>query len=77
MLIDSLWEQWARAQDTYREMAVVEQHLATPPPGQKDADIPGVGLTATATVAAISDVHTFNSGREFVFADRKQCLKNS
>jgi transposase len=70
ILIDSLREQWARAQDTDQEMAVLERHLASlfrdNPDCQKVADIPGVGLlTATATVAAIGNVHTFKSGREF------------
>jgi transposase len=70
MLIDSLREQWARAQDTDREMAVLERRLASlfrdNPDCQKVADIPGVGLlTATATVAAIGDVRTFKSDREF------------
>jgi transposase len=70
MLIDSLREQWARAQDTDQEMAVLERRLASlfrdNPDCQRVADIPGVGLlTATATVAAIGDARTFNSGREF------------
>jgi transposase len=70
MLIDSLREQWARAQDTDREMAVLERRLGNlfrnNPDCQKVADIPGVGLlTATATVAAIGDVRTFKSGRGF------------
>ncbi|MDR6203951.1 hypothetical protein QF025_002671 [Paraburkholderia graminis] len=70
MLIDSLREQWTRAQDTDREMVVLERRLASlfrnNPDCQKVADIPGVGLlTATATVAAIGDVRTFKFGREF------------
>ncbi len=70
MLIDSLREQWGRAQDTDREMAVLERRLSNlfrhNPDCQKIAEIPGVGLlTATATVAAIGDVRTFKSGREF------------
>jgi transposase len=51
-------------------MAVFERRLASlfrhNPDCQNVADIPGVGLlTATATVAAIGDVRTFVSAREF------------
>jgi transposase len=58
MLIDSVREQWARAQDTDREMAVLERRLASLLRDNADckkiADIPGVGLlTATASVAAV------------------------
>jgi len=70
VLIDSLREQWACAQDTDQEMAVLERRLSHlfrhSADCQKIADIPGVGLlTATATVAAIGDVHRFKSGRAF------------
>ena len=70
MLIDSLSEQRARAQETNREIAVLARRLASlfrdNPDCQKVADIPGVGLlTATATVAAIGDARTFQSCREF------------
>jgi transposase len=48
MLIDSLREQWARAQDIDREMTVLDRRLANlfrhNPDCQKVADIPGVGL---------------------------------
>ncbi|MEM5389578.1 IS110 family transposase [Paraburkholderia phymatum] len=70
ILIDSLREQWARAQDIDRQIAVLERRLAIlfrdNPNCQKVGDIPGVGLlTATATVAAVGDSRTFKSGREF------------
>ena len=70
MPIESLREQWARAQDTDRQIVVLERRLAIlfrdNADCQKVADIPGVGLlTAMATVAVVGDPRTFNSGREF------------
>ncbi|UIF88437.1 IS110 family transposase [Cupriavidus sp. UYPR2.512] len=70
ILIDSLREQWARAQSTEKEIAALERRLKVAlrenQECQKIAEIPGVGLlTATAAVAAIGDAKTFRSGREF------------
>lgn len=70
LLVDSLREQWQRVQHIDEEIAVLERRLTIlfrdNPHCKKVADIPGVGLlTATATVAAIGDPHTFHSGREF------------
>lgn len=70
ILVDTLREQWARAQGIAAEIATIERRLASALRGndqcQQIARIPGVGLlTATAAVAAIGDASTFHSGREF------------
>jgi transposase len=70
MLIDSLREQWARAQAIDGEIAALERRLAIALRAnaacRRLRDIPGVGLlTATAAVASIGEPNTFRSGREF------------
>jgi transposase len=70
ILVASLREQWARVVSTDKEIATIEQRLATilrdTPSCRAVAEIPGVGLlTATAAVASIGDAKTFKSGREF------------
>ena len=66
MLMDSLREQWGRVQSINTEIATLASALRATEPCQRLAAIPGVGLlTATAVVAAVGQVNTFASGREF------------
>lgn len=70
MLIDSLREQWSRAQVMDSEIVSIERRLSealrTTEQCRKLLNIPGIGLlTATATVATVGDITTFKSGREF------------
>ncbi len=70
ILVDTLREQWARAQAVDIQIAGIERRLREAlresPACKAIAQIPGVGLlTATAAVAAIGDAKCFRSGREF------------